>query len=384
MPGNRLWDAYRFTMNSLTPPPVGADEHLSTPLATYPLQTCLPLPAYDLAPPPVPFDEGYIVEIVTARARSGRDMVRRYYFALWNAARGATLEEIDQAIRVLKNRLALLLREVDRTNHAYQRHNPLTPFANWDTWAICRFFTAVLFSIVLAVASFAGVFQLLSSAPMFAGNIKVCIAAASLVLTIPFAIELFSETLRTEAARILINRIYAVVTGVLFVIFAILLAITTGGNGATIPDPLAVSNDAATLWGLPLAVHLQIAQLLLEAVAALACFSYAAMLYAMHKSRWQSAHPVCQLLMQRSAMAQQVYAAENVCLGALQGRRRALLADRSAYVFNAVSIYLRKADMAKRQESGMLRKQGSDSRTASFSDSRLKRAFDRIADYFNN
>ena len=366
------------------PPHVGPDEHLSTPLATYPLQPPSPLPAYDQAPPPVPFDEAYISEIVSSRVRSGRDMVRRYYFALWNGARGAALEELDQAIRVLKNRLAFLLREVDRTNHDYQKHNPLTPFANWDTWAICRFFAAILFSVVLAVASFAGVFQLLSSTPAFAGNTKVCLAVAALVLAVPFAIELFSETLRTEDSRIRLNRIYATATGILFLIFAPLLAITTGGNGATLPDPLSVSNEAATLWGLPLAVHLQIVQLLLEVVASLACFSYAAMLYEMHRSRWKGAHPVCQLLMRRAAQAQEVYAAENLRLGELQGRRRALLADRSTYVFHAVGIYLQKADMAKRQGSGMARRQGADVRPGLFSDSPLKRAFDRIADYFNN
>jgi hypothetical protein len=371
-------------MNSLMPPHVGPDENLGTPLATYPLQPPSPLPAYDQTPPPVPFDEAYISDIVSSRVRSGRDMVRRYYFALWNGARGAALEELDQAIRVLKNRLAFLLREVDRTNHDYQKHNPLTAFANWDTWAICRFFTAIFFSVVLAVASFAGVFQLLSSTTTFGGSTKVCLAVAAVVLAIPFAVELFSETLRDNEARIRINRIYAVATGILFLIFAPLLAITTGGNGAALPDPLSASNEVATLWGWPLAVYLQIAQLLLETVASLACFSYAAMLYAAHKTRWKAANPVCRLLVQRAATALAVYDAENRRLGELQGRRRALLADRSTYVFHAVGIFLHKADMAKRQGSGMARKQGADGRPSIFSDSPLKRAFDRVAEYFNN
>jgi hypothetical protein len=238
--------------------------------------------------------------------------------------------------------------------------------------------------MVLAVASFAGVYQLLCSVPAFAGNTKVCLAVAALVLAVPFAIELFSQTLRTEESRIRLNRIYAAATAILFVVFVPLLAITTGGNGATLPDPLAVSAAGATLWGLPLAVHLQIVQLLLEAVASLACFSYAAMLYAMHRSRWQAAHPVCGLLLQRAARAQEVYAAENLRLGELRGRRRGLLADRSAYVFHAVSMYLLKADLAKRQESAIARRQGGDVRPGPISDSPLKRAFDRIADYFNN
>ncbi len=335
-------------------------------------------PAYDQAPPPVGFDESYILETVTARARKGRDMVRRYYFAVWNAARGSVLEQLDQEIRVLKNRLNFLLREVDRTNRDYQRHEALAPFANWDAWGLGRFIVAIVFSIVLAVASFAGTFQLLANTPAFGGDTKICLAVAALVLAIPFAIELFSETLRTEEAKIRINRIYAAATGVLFVPFVILMALTTGGNGAGLPDPLSVSDRGMSLWGQPLAVYLQMVQLVLEGVASLACFSYAAMLYPRHRTRWPGAHPVCDRLMNRAARAQEVYAAENRRLGGLEGRRRALLADRSAYVFHAVAVYLRKADTAKRQESGILRKQGADG--PSF----LKRSLIRFGKYFKN
>jgi hypothetical protein len=360
------------------------DDKPDDSLPTYPSQDPGTFPAYDQTPPPVPFDEAYILEVVIARARKGRDMVRRYYFAVWNAARGVVMEELDQEIRVLKNRLTVLLREVDRTNRDYQRQQALTPWANWDAWALARFIVAVIFSIVLAVASFAGTFQLLSNSPAFAGSLKICFAVAALVLAIPFAIELFTETLRTEEARIRINRIYAAATGVLFVLFAILLAITTGGNGAGLPDPLSVADGVMSLWGQPLAVHLQIVQLILEVVASLACFSYAAMLYVKHRTRWPGNHPVCERLMLRAARAQEVYAAENRRLGGLEGRRRALLADRSAYVFHAVVVFLRKADMAKRQESGIQRKQGAEGRSGAGQDSFLKRSFDRFTDYFNN
>ena len=350
----------------------------------YPAQDTGAIPSVVRDIPPVPFDDSYIIDVVTARSRGGRDMVSRFYFAIWNSARGCVLEEITGEIRTLKNRLSILLQEVDRTHSAYKQQSATTGLYNWNNWALARFIVAIVLTIVLAVASFSGVFQLLSNTPAYASNPVNCLAVSALALAIPFAIELFPETLRTEEGRIRVNRFLAGLTAFLFVIFAVLLAMVTGGNGASLPDPLGVENFGGTLWGLPLSVHLQYIQLFLEVSAALCCFSYAALLYLQHVSRWQESHPVCEMKLDRATRAQEVYRTEHKRLGELKGLQRALLAQRNAYVFTAVSVYLRRADIAKRQENGILRKQGADSRTGGFSNSPVKRAFDRFTEFFSN
>ena len=347
-----------------------------------PSQDPLALPSISNVFEGVNFDEKFIDDTVTSRVRTGVDRVSRHYRASWNRARAAALEQLESQARSLRHQIDYLRDESNRARRDYQKHTKWAPLVNWNTWALFKFTMALIMMAVIGVSSFAGVFQLLSNTPAFSGDRAICFAVASVVLAIPFGIKLFLDSILTDVWRNRIDKYLGLQTAVLFLIFAVLLAIVTGGNGASIPDPARVVDALQGNLADSLSVHLQYVQLFMELSASLACFSHASKLYREHQSTFGAPHPNSAKELDRSTRAEEAYRHALLELGEVMGLRRALLADRMAYVYNAVNVYLRRASVAKRQEDGILRKQAGDGRPPS--SSRFKRFVDFISDRFNN
>ena len=367
---------------STTSAPAAPDPDPEPRLTTMPSQDPLTLPSITCVFEAVNFDEKFIDDTVTSRVRNGVDRVGRNYRATWNRAREATLEQLESQARSLRHQIDYLRDESKRARRDYQKHTKWSPLVNWTSWALFKFMMALIMMVVIGLSSFAGVFQLLSNTPAFSGDRGICLAVASVVLAMPFGIKLFLDSILTEVWRNRIDKYLGLQTAVLFLVFAVLLALVTGGNGASIPDPSRVVD--ALQWNLAdrLSVHLQYVQLFMELSAALACFSHASKLYREHQSTFGAPHPNAAKELDRSIRAEEAYRHALLELGAVMGLRRALLADRMAYVYNAVNVYLRRASLAKRQEDGILRKQAGDGRPPS--SSRFKRFVDFLSDRFNN
>ncbi len=288
-------------------------------------------------------DVAFILAIASSGIADGSDQVELHHRNLWTSVNGAGLTRLSSHRRRFLERLKLMLLQFREGLEALRRIPELLKQPEWSTWDWVKFLSAIFGLLVLVGASVFTVFTLLRNTAVFEQMPVAAFLTAALVAAIPVAGKLGIDVIRSEVA---LNRLrFFLGWGALglFCVWAVLLARLTGGLGAGVQDPLALtapttSEGPATGWGL--STHLQYLQLMVETLGGLACFSYADLLY----QRSRPGKPIINSLYlaysRRVSQAERALAADHYQLGEGKGRLLQLRAHREVFVGRARARYL--------------------------------------------
>jgi hypothetical protein len=330
--------------------------------------------------PAVEINLDLIGQVISAGVRNAERIVRRYHTNLWNSRRGFALTLYSRAVRDQKRRVRILEANCRRSLTAFRRTALAARFLNWNPWALFKFGFALLGMIVFLTASVLGAYQLLANSSQFADSASVCLVIASLVGAGCVGGKLMLVQLQGEVGLRRASYVLGGATATLCLVYSVLLSFVTGGF---IHEPIDFLAPAAAP-GHGLGPYLQWSQMWYELLGALASYAYAEFVYVRHKSEFKAPNPDSWMAEDHLQRNEAALAQEQQALRELPASRQRLIAERRAFVEEAVANYLIRAEAARKQRIGLENRDGARSPVARPEPSPFHRMLNRIRNLFKN
>ncbi len=290
-----------------------------------------------------------IGEVISSGVRNAERIVVRYHTNLWNAARGHALIELSRHAKEQKRRVRDKLREYNRAKRQYHRRSPASRFIHWTAWGIFKMALAMVSMFGFLIASVIGAYQIFRNVSQFGDSSAICFAVATLVGCACVSIKLIAERLQTEESARRLCYVLGGVTLFLGLTYTTLFSFATGGFLVEPSDILTGSSGKVRGLG----PYLQWCQMWLELFGANASYAYAHLIYIQHRSPSTVPNPDAWLFEDRLNRTDQELAQEQRALHELPTLRNQLIAERRAFVDAARSNYLIRAEIARKQRSGI-------------------------------
>ncbi len=304
--------------------------------------------------PAVEINLDLIGQVISSGVRNAEQIVRRYHSNHWNSKRGFALTLYSRAVKDQKRRVRIVEGNCRSSLSKFRRTALAAWLLNWNPWALFRFGFALFWMFVFLSASVLGAYQLLINNSQFADSTTVCIVVASLVGAGCVGGKLILAQLQNELGLRRASYVLGGATATLCLVYAILLSFVTGGF---IHEPIDFLSPVAAR-GHGLGPYLQWSQMWFEFFGALASYAYAEFIYERHKSEFTTPNPASWMAEDHLRRNEEALASEQKALRDLPASRQRLIAERRAFVDEAVANYLIRAEAARKQRIGLENKDG--------------------------